>query len=106
MNKKNYQKIFILLHYLLFFMFYCISNLKGWDNLITTLMLYSLGVYYVCGYVFKKEIQSVGLVITIDDKYARIVILVFGVSIIISILLSLSGYIEVINLNGWSKSSK
>lgn len=87
-------------------MFYCISNLKGWDNLITTLMLYSLGVYYVYGYVFKKEIQLVGPVITIDDKYARIVILGCGVSIIISILLSLSGYIEVINLNGWSKSSK
>jgi hypothetical protein len=106
MNKKNYQKVFILLHYLLFFIFYCMSNLSGWDNLITTLMLYSLGVYYVYGYVFKKEIQLVGPVVTIDDKYARIVILGFGVSIIISILLSLSGYIEIINLNEWGKSSK
>ena len=51
-------------------MFYCISNLKDWDNIITTLMFYSVGGYFVYGYVFKKEIQSVGLVITIDDKYA------------------------------------
>tara|TARA_R110000764_G_scaffold239454_1_gene338934 strand:- start:574 stop:894 length:321 start_codon:yes stop_codon:yes gene_type:complete len=106
MNKKNHQKIFILLHYLFFFMFYCISNLKGWDNIITTLMFYSVGGYFVYGYVFKKDIQIVGVTLTMDNKYGRIAVLVCGVSIIISILLSLSGYIEVINLNGWSKSSK
>jgi hypothetical protein len=106
MMKKIYQKIFILLHYLLFFIFYFMSNLNGWDNIITTLMLYSLGVYFVYGYVFKKEIQVYGVTLPIDDKYVRIVILGFGVSIIISILLSLSGYIEVINLNEWGKSSK
>lgn len=106
MKKVCLQKIFILLLYLLFFIFYFISNLNGWDNIMTILMLYSVGVHFVYGYVFKKEIQLVGPVITIDDKYARIVILIYGVSIIISILLSLSGYIEVINLNEWGKSSK
>ncbi|NVK73687.1 MAG: hypothetical protein HWE24_09420 [Oceanospirillaceae bacterium] len=105
MMKKNYQKIFILLHYLLFFIFYFMSNLNGWDNLITTLMLYSVGVYFVYGYVFKKEIQVYGVTLPIDDKYARIDIFGCGAFIIISILLSLSGYIEVINLD-WSKSTK
>lgn len=105
MMKKTYQKIFILLHYLLFFIFYFMSNLNGWDNLITTLMLYSLGVYFVYGYVFKKEIQVYGVTLPIDDKYVRLAIFGCGAFIIISILLSLSGCIEVINLD-WSKSTK
>jgi len=55
MMKKVYlQKIFILLHYLSFFVFYFMSNLNGWDNIMTILMLYSVGVYFVYGYVFKK----------------------------------------------------
>ncbi|QUX95765.1 hypothetical protein C0J08_10225 [Marinomonas sp. CT5] len=98
MNKKNYQKIFILLHYLLFFIFYFISNLNGWDNLITTLMLYSVGGYFVYGYVFKKDIQLVGPVITKDYKYARIAIFGCGAFIIISILLSLSVYQVILKL--------
>ena len=82
------------------------SNLNGWDNLITILMFYSLGVYFVYGYVFKKEIQVYGVTLSIDDKYVRLAIFGCGAFIIISIFLSLSGYIEVINLNEWGKSTK
>lgn len=102
MRKIYYKKILILLLCFLFFVFYFMSNVRSWDNSITLLMLYSVGGYFVYGYIFKIDIQITGIVLTMDNKYARIAIFGCGVGIIISILLSLSGYIEVIDLHNLS----
>jgi len=92
--KKIYKKkMFIALMFFLFLIFYSNSNVIESRNMTLIVIAYSLGVYYCYGYIFKMNIYIPRVVVlTLDYKYCRMVIFGVGVSLILSVFFSLSGY--------------
>jgi hypothetical protein len=94
-----YKKIFLVVSYLLFFICLIISDIDNLIGAIIALASYSLGLYYCYAYIFKMDIDFHISALTLEDKYSRICIFLCGVSLIFSILLSLSGCVEIFDFD-------
>lgn len=87
------KKIFIMSMLFLFLIFYSNSNVIESRNMTLIFIAYSLGIYYCYGYIYKMDIYIPRIIVlTLDYKYSRIAIFWVGVSLILSVLFSLSGY--------------
>jgi hypothetical protein len=99
MRNIFYKRVFIVISYLLFLICLLISDVDNWIFTIIILGVYSSSLHYCYAYIFDVDMVLNNATLTLKSKYGRIFIFLCGISIILSILFSLSGFYEILDFN-------
>lgn len=99
MKSVSYKRVFIVVSYLLFLICLLISGVDNWIVTIVILGVYSSSLHYCYAYIFDVDMVLHNATLTLKNKYGRIFIFLCGISIILSILFSLSGFYEILDFD-------
>ena len=103
MRIKLYKRIFIVVSYLIFFICLINSDIDNWIVAIIVLAVYSLCLHYCYAYIFKVDMELHTLTLTLEDKYYRIWIFLCGASMVLSILFSMLGFVDILDFQAISQ---
>ena len=104
MRPVHYKRVFLASMYLLYFICLLLSDIKGWGMIVVSFLSYSMILSYCYAYIFKLDIELPTGTIPLKNKYIRLIIFIMSASVIISMLLDLSGIVDLFDYQNTQNS--